>query len=136
MQICSKEIEYLGHVVSQEGLRTTPRLVKTVTEFQVPDSVQETRRFLGFSSYYRRFIPRIAQQLHVLTRKNVPFLWSQDCNRAFEELNRRLTYKQCEAVLHKNVHTIRNFLLFILQGILMYPYKTNLSKTICTTNCS
>ena len=89
-----KELEYLGHVVSRDGLKTNPRLVEAVREFPTPKSVQETRRFLGLSSYYRRFIPnfaKIAQPLHDLTRKDVPLLWSADCDSAFGDLKHRLT---------------------------------------------
>ena len=89
-----KELEYLGHVVSRDGLKTNPRLVEVVREIPTPKSVQETRRFLGLSSYYRRFIPnfaKIAQPLHDLTWKDVPILWSADCDSAFGDLKHRLT---------------------------------------------
>ena len=69
-----KQLEYLGHVVSREGLKTSPRLVEAIEQYPVPQTVQETRRFLGLSSYYRRFIPnftKIAQPLHSLTCKDV-----------------------------------------------------------------
>ena len=88
------ELEYLGHIVSRNGLKTTPRLVEAVREFPTPKSVQETRRFLGLSSYYRRFISnflKIAQPLHNLTHKDVPFGWSAECDEAFTELKQRLT---------------------------------------------
>ena len=88
-----KQLEYLGHVVSREGLKTSPRLVEAIEQYPVPQTVQETRRFLGLSSYYRRFIPnftKIAQPLHSLTCKDVSFNWSADHGRAFEELKERL----------------------------------------------
>ena len=89
-----KELEYLGHVVSCEGLKTTPRLVEAVERYPTPQTVQETRRFLGLSSYYRRFIPnfaKIAHPLHGLTCKDTPFTWGPDQDCAFEELKKRLT---------------------------------------------
>ena len=89
-----EELEYLGHVVSRDGLKTTSRLVSAVREFPVPRTVQDIRRFLGLASYYRRFIPgfaQIARPLHSLTCKDTRFVWSSECKRAFEVLKQKLT---------------------------------------------
>ena len=93
-RFAQSEVEYLRHVVSRGGLKTSPRLVDAVQLFPVPWTVHEVRRFLGLSSYYRKFIPnfaRIAHPLHHLTRKDSPFSWSPECQRAFEELKGSLT---------------------------------------------
>ena len=74
-----KEVEYLGHLVTPQGLKTNPRLISAVKEFPAPQNPRETRQFLGLCSYYRRFIPsfsKIAQPLHTLTKKNTQFEWS------------------------------------------------------------
>ena len=63
-------------------------------DFPVPTCLKELRRFLGLASYYRRFIPQfasIAQPLHHLTRKDVPFVWTNAAASAFEELKEKLT---------------------------------------------
>ena len=60
-RFAQKELEYLGHVVSRDGLRTSPRLVDAVRNFPVPKTVQDVWRFLGLSSYYRKFIPNFAK---------------------------------------------------------------------------
>ena len=93
-RFAQKELEYLGHVVSRDGLRTSPRLVDAVRNFPVPKTVQDVRRFLGLSSYYRKFIPnfaKIACPLHRLTCSNTPLLWSPECQGAFQELTERLS---------------------------------------------
>ena len=89
-----KELEYLGHVVSRDGLKTNPRLVEAVCSFPVPQTVQDTQRFLGLSSYYCKFIPKfakIARPLHYLTHKDARFEWSPECDKAFEELKQKFT---------------------------------------------
>ena len=89
-----RELEYLGHVVTRDGLKTNPRLMEAVSEFPTPRSVHEVRRFLGLSSYYRRFVrnfANIAAPLHQLTRKETQFCWSTDCASAFNQLKTMLT---------------------------------------------
>jgi hypothetical protein len=52
------------------------------------------KKFLGFSSFYRRYVPgyaKIAAPLRELLRKDAKFVWSAECARAFEELKNRLT---------------------------------------------
>ena len=55
-----QEVEYLGHVLTPDGLKTNPKLAQSVADFPVPRSVKEVRQFLGLSSYYRRFIHQSA----------------------------------------------------------------------------
>ena len=89
-----KEVEYLGHILTPEGLKSNPALVSAVREFPVPTNLKELRRFLGLASYYHWFISKlasIAQPLHHLTCKDVPFVWTEAAASAFEELKQRLT---------------------------------------------
>ena len=88
-----KEVEYLGHLITPSGLKPNPRLVSAVQEFQPPKDVRELRRFLGLTSYYRKFIPKfakVAEPLHYLTRKEMEFMWSDDCQHAFNSLKQKL----------------------------------------------
>ena len=86
-------VDYLGHVITATGLKTNPRLTDAVQEFPRPGNVHDVRRFLGMSSYYRRFIPnfaKVAQPLHQLTAKGVPFDWTKSCESAFVSLKTKL----------------------------------------------
>ena len=89
-----QEVEYLGHLITPEGLRPNPRLVAAVKEFPVPQNLKQLRQFLGLASYYRRFVAgfsKVAQPLHRLTRKDAPFEWDPRCPDAFDLLKRKLT---------------------------------------------
>ena len=71
-----------------------PKKVEVVMSWERPKSVFEIRSFLGLAAYYRRFIEdfsRLAAPMTRLTRKWVKFEWDDLCEKAFQELKRRLT---------------------------------------------
>lgn len=55
------EVQYLGHRVSREGVATDPEKISAVSNWKQPRDVTEVRLFLGFCSYYRRFVKGFAQ---------------------------------------------------------------------------
>ena len=88
------EVKYLGFVVSREGVKTDPEKVDAVQRFPRPENVRRLRSFLGLTSYYRRFVPgyaKIARPLHELTSAQAEFLWTNDCEAAFQKLKKSLT---------------------------------------------
>ena len=87
------EVHYLGHIVSGDGVATDPSKVEKVKTWPAPTSTKETQSFLGFASYYRRFIrnfAQIAKPLHKLAERNVAFRWTEECQAAFDELRQKL----------------------------------------------
>ena len=89
-----REVQYLGHIISRDGVSTDPAKTEKVATWPTPTSVRETRQFLGFASYYRRFVKdfaHIARPLHRLTERCTAFVWTEECQEAFDELRRRLT---------------------------------------------
>src|SRR5262244_3217049 len=87
-------VQFLGHVISKDGVAVDPSKVQAVLEWKAPRSPSEIRSFLGLAGYYRRFIQdfsSLASPLTNLTRKEVMFVWSEDCERNFQELKTRLT---------------------------------------------
>ena len=92
-QLFAKRVEFLGHVISEEGVSTDPKKTECVRNWPVPTTVKDVRSFLGFCSYYRQFIFRfseIARPLHKLTEKGVRFKWTEDCSTAFFQLKSKL----------------------------------------------
>jgi hypothetical protein len=89
-----KEVIFLGHVISAGEICVDPGKVEAVLKWEKPTSVTKIRSFLGLAGYYRRFIEgfsTIASSLTKLTRKEVRFNWSKECEESFQELKRRLT---------------------------------------------
>ena len=88
------QVEYLGHIVSCQGVSVYPKRTAAIQEFPRPGDLKTLRSFVGLASYYRRFVPgfsRIAGPLHALTKKDTPFVWTDDCQRAFDALKCLLT---------------------------------------------
>ena len=71
-----KEVSFLSHIVSAEGIRVDPAKIEVVVNWKPPRSVIEVRSFLGLAGYYRRFVKGfsiIASPLTQLLRKGVKF---------------------------------------------------------------
>ena len=71
-----------------------PSKVEAVRDWTIPKSVTKVRSFLGLAGYYRRFVQnfsKIVEPLKKLTRKEVKYRWTKECQLAFEELKDRLT---------------------------------------------
>ena len=88
------EIQYLGHIITANGVRCDPANIDKVRAFSIPKNRKEVRSFLGLTSYYRRFIKDyafIAKPLHELTKETVSFKWERNHTKAFELLRLKLT---------------------------------------------
>lgn len=89
------EVRYLGYLVTQDGIRPDPAKLKAVSEYPTPATHEELQRFIGLTSYYRRFCQRYADiakpLLKLLERKadrsfKNTFKWTPECNSAFQRL--------------------------------------------------
>lgn len=89
-----KGIQYLGFIISEKGVECDPATTEKVKQFAVPQDIRDVRRFLGLTSYYRKFIHRyafIAKPLYELLKDNVKFKWTEAEQKAFNELRDKLT---------------------------------------------
>jgi hypothetical protein len=76
------------------GIRPDPKKVKSIQEYTVPKTVRNIRAFVGLAGYYRRHVPTfagLAKPLTTLTKTDEPFVWTQECQQAFDELKRILS---------------------------------------------
>ena len=90
----AKEVSYLGHRVTEEGLLPDSSLLAAIWEIPPLKTATEVRSFLGLAGYYRQYVKNfatIAGLLHALTRKDAVFHWSAECQTAFDRLKTLLT---------------------------------------------
>ena len=88
-----KQVNFLGHIVSENGVSTDPEKTEAIKTWSKPSSKKQMRSFLGLCSYYRKFVKNfaaIAKPLHKLCEKKTPFLWSDEAQAAFEKLKSHL----------------------------------------------
>ena len=88
-----RQVNYLGHVVTCDGVAADPTKVEKVATWPTPTTTKEVQQFLGFAGYYRRFVrdfAEIARPLHRLTERTSVFRWTDECQAAFKELRQRL----------------------------------------------
>jgi hypothetical protein len=83
-----KEVEYLGHIVSHEGVKVDPNMIKSIMDWTIPKTLKNLRGFLGLIGYYYKFVQhygRIETPLTTLTKKD-SFSWTPEETKSFEQL--------------------------------------------------
>lgn len=88
------ELSFYGHIFGEFGVRVSPTKIDAVRKMSRPESVSSTRSLLGMCGFCSRFIPDYAtltEPLRKLTRKNQPFVWGQEQEKAFNDLRAILT---------------------------------------------
>ena len=88
------EVNFLGHVVTAEGIQVDPAKVEAVQNWKPPGTPNEIRSFLGLAGYYRRFIEgfsKIARPMTQKLKKGTKVSWTLECAESFELLKKKLT---------------------------------------------
>ena len=94
MYIFAREIEILGHLVTQEGRTPISRGVEAILSMPSPTNISSVKRFLGLCGYFRDFIPSMStrtQALRSLLKKGVSFQWIEQTDRKFQDFKQAIT---------------------------------------------
>ncbi|KAL5515638.1 hypothetical protein EMCRGX_G000833 [Ephydatia muelleri] len=98
-----ESVEYLGHVISRNGICTSPKKIEVIQKAPIPLNVKELRSFLGIVNYYGKFIQSVADfcaPLNELLQKNTPWMWTVTCMVSFNQLKQALG--SAEVLCHYN----------------------------------
>ena len=92
-QFFKKTVDYLGHELSEGGIRPLRANIRKVMDFPVPRTLKNLRSFVGLATYYRRFVRKFSElvrPLTELTKKNRGFKWGEAQQLAFEKVKNKL----------------------------------------------
>lgn len=106
-----REVQFLGHVVNQEGIMVDPAKIEAMMKWEQPKSPTEIQSFLGLAGYYRRFIQgfsSIATPLTALTHKGATYAWNDKHKEAFKKLKKKL----CEAPILSLPDGVEDFVVY------------------------
>lgn len=86
-QFFRKEVSFLGHIISSEGIKMDEEKTRTIQEFRTPKNKKELQSYFGFLNFYRKFISKFAHTIQPtieLTRQNKPWKWEMKHEIAFQ----------------------------------------------------
>jgi hypothetical protein len=89
-----EEIKFLGHIVSKDGIKADTDKVKAVRELPVPKDEKAISRFLGMAGFYRKYIQNFSARtlkMRNLTRQDVNYEWTEECQKEFEDIKKALS---------------------------------------------
>jgi hypothetical protein len=92
---CTKHVSFLGYVVTPQGIEVDSSKIAAIQEWPTPTTVTQIRSFLGPVGFYHGFVrdfSSIVAPLHELTKRDVPFTWSDSQEVAFRTLKDKLTH--------------------------------------------
>lgn len=92
-RFATNSVKYLGHIIQDNTVRPVRDNLISIRDFPTPRNQKNIRQLLGKINFYREYIPNssiILEPLHNLLRKNQQFLWSKDCQEAFEKIKQLL----------------------------------------------
>ena len=90
------EVEYLGHVVSEKGLRPMESKYRAIRDAPETQNLTQLKSYLGLLNYYSRFLPNISTTLQpLLLQKSQPWIWNKPQQEAFESSKEKLLTSDC-----------------------------------------
>ena len=106
-----KEIHYLGHLISVNGIQPLPEKLESIRSMPKPRSPKEIKQFLSLTGYYRKFVPRFSDMARPLTKllaHDCEFKWTNQCDNSFQMLKDTL----CSAPILKYPDTSKPYTLY------------------------
>jgi Reverse transcriptase (RNA-dependent DNA polymerase) len=90
-KVLQEQVEYLGHLVSEDGIRMIPSYVDKILSWPLPQTGKQLKQFLGFIGYYRGFIPDVAELTYEMNemKKGAKLTWPTEVVEKFEKLKTR-----------------------------------------------
>ena len=107
-----RHIQYLGHLISPEGIQPLPGKLESIRNVPAPKNPKEVKQSLGLAGYYLKFVPRfsnLSRPLTWLTHKDVIFEWTKECQAIFKMLKESL----CKQPILKYPDPERLYILFM-----------------------
>lgn len=103
-----KQLDFLGHVIDENGVRADPAKTSALQQMQAPQNVTELRRFLGMANQLGKFSPQLAaitQPLRELLSKNRQWTWGSSQERAFNQVKEELSKPTVLALYNPQTET-------------------------------
>ena len=94
------EIIFHGHRITKDGVKVDEAKVQAIRDMPAPTDVEGVKRLCGMAKYMAKFLPNLAatlEPIRALTRKDTPFVWSKECEDAFNTLKKNLSESPCLA---------------------------------------
>ncbi len=92
-EFCMERMEFLGHEVSDEGVRPNMKKVKAIVEMPTPKDSKSLVRFLAMAGFYRRYIKDFSKKTHalrLLNVKNTPWIWNEEHQKEYDDIKNAL----------------------------------------------
>ena len=123
----TKEIQYLGHIISTKGIRPLPSTTQAINNMHPPETTKQVCTFLGLTRYYRKFIRNFAKMskpLTLLTHQQAKFEWTPTHHTAFFTLKESVIQMSIlhypDPTKHCIVYTdTSDDACYVIQGVLM-----------------
>ncbi|XP_053691322.1 uncharacterized protein K02A2.6-like [Sabethes cyaneus] len=135
-----ESLQYLGHLVTGNGLLPSPEKLSTIKNAKTPENVTELKAYLGLINFYNKFIPNMSTKLgtlYNLLKKNVRFVWSKECDDVFQESKENLLNAELLEFYDSNkpLVVVTDASSYGLGGVLAHKMG-QIEKPICFTSFS
>ncbi len=134
-EFAKDRVTYLGHVVGDGTVRPLTSNVVAIKQFPTPKNRKNIRQFLGKVNFYLKYIPnstKLLEPLHNLLRKNVDFVWSENCTKSFKKVKEYLASTPVLAIFDRNkpIHIYTDASIEGIGAILKQPQEDNTEKPV------